>query len=107
MILAFDSISDEGMQVVTPPMDTIQEESEATPTRANSQHNVNSNATSPVMSPRHARKHNNAGHLHNNLIASLSGIRSTLNLSRGQFTLKYSLHGLYFSTTVKPTLNGH
>ncbi len=107
------------MQVVTPPMDTIPEETEsalaapvtvvtpydvtagqhvahdvtnAQPHRGvygHSQLNVSSPSHTPVTSPRHARKqrhHGNAGHhghLAHNLIASLSGIRSTLSLNRG------------------------
>ena len=91
------------MQVVKPPMDTIQEEPEVAtevtippPYGTSSQLNVNCTAspgsTSPVISPHSARKNKGGlgggqghgqGHLMNNLIGSLSGIRSTLNLSRG------------------------
>ena len=87
------------MQVVTPPMDTIQEEPEVAPEvtipppyGTSSQLNVNCTAspgsTSPVISPHSARRNKGGpgggqGHLMNNLIGSLSGIRSTMNLSRG------------------------
>ncbi len=63
MLSSVFSVSDEGMQVVTPPMDTIQEESEAPPlppysaVHHQSQLNVNSGCTTPVTSPHHVRKH--------------------------------------------------
>ena len=91
----FSSVSDEGMQVVTPPMDTIQEEPDEAPPPpygTTSQLNVNCSpspgSTSPVVSPHNTRKNKGTpaggqGHLMNNLIGSLSGIRSTMNLSRG------------------------
>ena len=87
--------------MVTPPMDTIQEEPEVAPEvtipppyGTSSQLNVNCTAspgsTSPVISPHSARRNKGGpgggqGHLMNNLIGSLSGIRSTMNLSRGHF----------------------
>ena len=81
------------MQVVTPPMDTIQEEpDEPPPYDTTSQLNVNSSpspgSTSPVVSPHNTRRNKGnpaggQGHLMNNMLGSLSGIRSTVNLSRG------------------------
>ena len=82
------------MQVVTPPMDTIQEEPDEAPPPygTTSQLNVNCSpspgSTSPIVSPHNTRRNKGTpaagqGHLMNNMIGSLSGIRSTVNLSRG------------------------
>ncbi len=75
----FFSISDDDMQVVTQPMETIPEgDEEAPPVYSNL--NIASSATTPAASPKRTRRPHNH-HLTSNLIASLRSVGSALHLS--------------------------